>query len=92
MSAIYRIITLGDEATGIPPRVKSKIVEIAKTLGIEDGVQLEFVDGANAVPTTAACVAVFMGATPCPAFAQHALLAAGIPVIPLVSDKTKCLI
>jgi TIR domain len=90
MSAIYRIITLGDDATGIPPGVKLKLVEIAKTFGIEDGIQLEFVDGANAAPTTAACVGVFIGATPCPAFAQHALLAAGIPVIPLVSDKKKC--
>lgn len=90
MSAMYRVIVLGDTAKGIPAGVEAKIISDAKDFGMERGKELEFVDGNSLAATTAASVAVYVASTPPPSFSGHGVLAAGIPVIPLVSDKDNC--
>lgn len=90
MSPIYRIIVIGDEATGIPAAIKTTIVARALEFGIHDGQELEFVNGASASPSLSASVAVFIGANPSPKFSLPWLTPGGIPIIPVVSDLKKC--
>jgi hypothetical protein len=90
MSAMYRVIVLGDTASGIPVGIKARIVSAARPFGIELDDQLEFVESCNLARSTAASVAVYVGSAPPPPFSNHGVLGAGIPVIPLVSNRRDC--
>lgn len=89
MTAIYRIVTLGDVAKGLPSGVRSKIEAAATSFGLNLKTELEFV-GPDAGPSTAASVAIYIGGAPPTAFTQQWLIAAGIPVIPLVAARDNC--
>jgi hypothetical protein len=90
MSAMYRVLVLGDTAGGIPAGIKARIVSAARPFGIELDDQLEFVESSNLAGSTAASVAVYVGSAPPPPFSNHGVLGAGIPVIPLVSNRRDC--
>jgi hypothetical protein len=90
MSTIYRIVVLGDEAAGIPKNVLAEIERIAGDFDLHKGDELEIVPGSKATLEPVATVGLFIGASPIPVFQHKWMLAARIPIIPIVSNLNRC--
>ncbi len=90
MAEIYRIIVLGNEPAGIPKAVLDEIHRIGADFGLKIGDEIQIVAGSTAGARPLATVGLFIGASPIPAFTQQWLLAAKIPIVPIVSDLANC--